>query len=206
MTLGEVIQQIRKAHGLSKAEGARKIGVSWTTIRAWETEGVIPDRDNAAKFEANMDLTEEERRMFADALAAATPGSAVLSTTPPTPQQPTPASPGRSPSSSGRQGRPPVVSPVDRAAMSNALTGAFDPRTHDLWDATEVLNALVEAGAAFRGLEHSAVAARAWLDAAALLRVRGVPISAAALAVVLPEVTSSREPSATLPPRGKGKT
>ena len=76
--------------------------------------------------------------------------------------------------------------------MSEALTRALDTSRHTLMDAILILDALADGGGeAFATLADPGVAARAWLDAAAALRARGLAVNAGSLAAVLPEVVAS---------------
>ncbi len=83
-----------------------------------------------------------------------------------------------------------------REAMSDALTKALDTQRHTVMDAIFILDALEDGGEAFLSVTNRDVAARAWLDAAALLRSRKLPVNAATLAAVLPEVLVGKGPEA----------
>jgi hypothetical protein len=56
---------------------------------------------------------------------------------------------------------------------------------------------LAEGGEAFAQVADLGLAARAWLDAAALLRSRGLSVTAASLAVTLPEVLGKNSKDGT---------
>jgi transcriptional regulator with XRE-family HTH domain len=178
MNPGECIRQLREARNLSIAELQRLLGVAWSTVNNWEKKGVVPDRSHTLLLVEKLALTEAESRALFNAVNLAPPSTAA----------PTPPSPGRGASSGVRVGRP----------APSALDEAIDrvikvPERHKLADGIEVLNALSEAADAIRGLEDTEKDALAWLDAAALLRSRGIPVTAATLAVILPSVVRATE-------------
>ena len=46
MTLGEKLQKLRKARGLTQEELAEKVGVSRQSLSKWESDGALPDTAN----------------------------------------------------------------------------------------------------------------------------------------------------------------
>lgn len=163
---------------MSIADLQRAIGVAWSTVNSWEKKGAVPDRATTALIVDRLKLTPEERQGLLEAVSHVPP-----STPPHAPSSP------RAPSSPTSPRTVPQLE-QQREAMSAALTKALDTSRHTLMDAICVLDALADGGEAFLTLTDPSLAARAWLDAAALLRARGLPINAGGLAAVLPEVAA----------------
>lgn len=183
LTAGEYIRQLREARNMSIADLQRALGVAWSTVNSWEKKGAVPDRATTALLVERLGLSPEERAGLFEAVNYVTPSTSPSSPT--SPRGPTtPASP-RAPA------HPPSREPrsdAQREAMSDALTKALDTRRHTVMDAIQILDALADGAEAFQTLNDPSQAARAWLDAAATLRARGLPVTAGSLAAVLPEV------------------
>ena len=45
MTLGQTIHRLRLEHGLSQADLADRLEVSWQSISKWETDSSVPELD-----------------------------------------------------------------------------------------------------------------------------------------------------------------
>lgn len=58
MTASEMIRAIM-ATGMTKWAIKNKLNVSWQTVRAWETEKIIPNEPNMVKIEALYGLKQE---------------------------------------------------------------------------------------------------------------------------------------------------
>lgn len=186
VTAGEYIKRLREGRGMSIADLQRALGVAWSTVNSWEKKGAVPDRVTTALIAEKLQLTREERQGLIEAVSYVPPPAPTISpTSPRAPSTPTPRTPSSAPV---RDGTP----DQRREAMSDALTKALDTQRHTVMDAIFILDALAEGGEAFLTLADPSLAARAWLDAAAVLRSRGLPVTAASLAVVLPEVIADR--------------
>jgi transcriptional regulator with XRE-family HTH domain len=182
ITAGEYIRRLREARGMSVADLVRALGVAYSTVTSWEKKGAVPDRKITALLVEKLQLTREERQGLLEACANVSPNS--------------PRS--RGATSSPRTAYVPASETPDqrREAMSDALTKALDTQRHTVMDAIFILDALGDGGEAFLSVADRDVAARAWLDGAALLRSRKLPVNAATLAAVLPEVLASEGPEA----------
>lgn len=73
---------------------------------------------------------------------------------------------------------PPTTGPLGRA-----LLVALDPERHELEDLDAIRSALASADLSQRSAADMVEAARGWLDAAARLRRRGVPVTAAGVLI-----------------------
>lgn len=57
---GAYVRELLKNRKVSKAELARRLDVSWTTVNDWERKDAIPDGGNLAGIVRALDLTAEE--------------------------------------------------------------------------------------------------------------------------------------------------
>jgi transcriptional regulator with XRE-family HTH domain len=60
MSLGENLQKLRDAIGISQAELAKRAGVSLDSLRNWEQDRVLPRVDTAAKLAQALGVSVDE--------------------------------------------------------------------------------------------------------------------------------------------------
>lgn len=82
MTLGEKLQKLRKARGLTQEELAEKVGVSRQSLSKWESDGALPDTGNiillADLFGVTTDYLLREAPPEEASPAAESPASTVV--------------------------------------------------------------------------------------------------------------------------------
>ncbi|AUX30484.1 MULTISPECIES: helix-turn-helix transcriptional regulator [Sorangium] len=175
---GMYLQELREARGVSKAELARELKASWSTVNNWELHGALPEREKLRQVATVLKLKPEERTRLqalveegggAPANANGTRGASPDAAPPPFIE-------GAAASSRSR-------SAEAQRMLEDVLTRALQPGRHTIGDAHSVLSALTEAAHLVAELEAPEEAARVWLDAAARLRARGVRVTGATLAV-----------------------
>lgn len=93
MTLGEKLQKLRKARGLTQEELAEKVGVSRQSLSKWESDGALPDTANiillADLFGVSTDYLLREAPPEEASPAAESPAAAtVVQLVPPTKKAP----------------------------------------------------------------------------------------------------------------------
>lgn len=159
--LAAYIQELRESRSLNKSELARRLGMAFTTVNAWERKGAVPTRQALHALASKLNLSKsEQQRLLELAMAAQEPAQQEVVPEPP---------------------RPPEV----RRRLELLITRAIRPERHTFADAAALFAALSEAAPLIEELGANEDAAQNWLDAAAFLRARGEPVTGARLAVVV---------------------
>ena len=178
-TFGEYLTKLRKARNIPKKTFAAGLGVPFSTVNRWERHESAPTQSNMRALIAALGLSPAEKSKLTE-LWMEMPG---------------------------RGRRAPIVTPVtnwpndadkvvvpaeDVRALEMLLVRAVVPEKHTLADATAVLLVLVGVAPLLGTFPATVTTARAWLDAAVLLRMREAKVTGPALVIALSFVVMER--------------
>ncbi len=165
MSFGSYLTELRTARKIAKNNLAKRLGVPFSTVNHWELHGASPNQANMRKLIDELKLTPSEKTKLTELWLAIPRGEG----------------------EAGEVVPPASTRPTGEAetALEALLTRSIVPGRHTMFDALGVFRVLSEAAPLVAELALEEAAARAWLDAAASLRERGVKVSAATLLAII---------------------
>lgn len=182
MSFGDYLRELRKARGMAKNRFANLLGVPYSTVDGWERRGATPQKANLAAIVDKLQLDRDEKKKLTDLWLT----------------MPSRRRKGAVASEAESVGAGKADAAGRRQELEALLTRALVPGKHTLSDGVTVLGALADALDLILTLGATETTARVWLDAAAVLRERGIKkVTAAQLAVVIADQHARQRPNHT---------